>query len=127
MMNLVYGNASQALFTDNEKAYNSNPNEMKSQDSVFIEQVRMSTYYQDNPWQTLTYSQKFDHIPILGGDINPNQGPGYRPGNTYENYLRTKTQSPTSKPTSAPITSAPSTQAPVQQLKQHKKDDCVIC
>jgi hypothetical protein len=51
----------------------------------------MSTYYQDNPWDILTYSKKYDGgIPVMGGEINPNQKPGYRPGNTYSAFSQTK-------------------------------------
>lgn len=108
MSKLVASNISQALFNENEKLVGSvdkkqqqfsflgniNPiyaddYDMKSQIPAFLEQSRMSTYYQDNPWKILTYSKKYDEgIPIMGGSINPTQNPGYKPGNTYENSLK---------------------------------------
>ncbi len=108
MSKLVASNISQALFNENEKLIGSvdkkqqqfsflgnidpiyaDDYNMKSQTPAFLEQTRMSTYYQDNPWNILTYSKKYDgNIPIMGGKINPTQSPGYKPGNTYENSLK---------------------------------------
>ena len=51
---------------------------------AFLEQSQLSTYYQDNPWEILTSSNKFG-VQTPGGDIIPDQPPGYRPGNTLTN------------------------------------------
>ena len=53
---------------------------------AFLNQSRMSTFMQDNPWETLTYSQKYAGIKPLGGDISPNAPPGYQPGNILKSY-----------------------------------------
>jgi len=53
---------------------------------AFLEQAHMSTLYQDNPWPILTASNKFGVI-TPGGDLIPNQPPGYRPMNTLSNNL----------------------------------------
>ena len=50
---------------------------------VMLNQYRMSAYYQDNPWPTLLYSNQYG-LPVMGGNINPNQGSGSRPGNVYK-------------------------------------------
>lgn len=70
------GNLTQTLFKLNELEYKDNEKQMSS----FISQSRMSTYYQDNPWGILTSSEKYG-LPTLGGKINPNNPPGYKPGN----------------------------------------------
>lgn len=110
MDRLVASNVSQTLFNEDEKTNgtlslkeeqkfsflgNINPiyandQNMKAITPIFLDQSRLSTYYQDNPWNILTYSRQFDNIPIMGGDINPSQSPGYRPGNTYENAVKGK-------------------------------------
>lgn len=62
---------------------NSNPNtysNMSQQMPSFLSQARMSTYYQNNPWGVLMDNKKYGVEP-LGGDVNPNLPPGYRPGN----------------------------------------------
>jgi len=55
-------------------------NNMHSQMPAFLDQAHMSTWYQDNPWETLTYTKKFG-TPPMGGNIDPHQPPGYKPGN----------------------------------------------
>ncbi len=104
---VIAGNITQTLFKQNEKlivpsnsvsaAYqnlsslsgiNSMPqeiNNMQSQMPAFISQAHLSTWYQDNPYSTLTYSAKYG-VPVLGGNIDPTQPPGHKPGNTYLNY-----------------------------------------
>ena len=62
---------------------NSDPqpsNNMKDQMPAFLSQARMSTFYQDNPWSTLTSSKKYG-VDTMGGEVIPDQPPGYRPGN----------------------------------------------
>jgi hypothetical protein len=103
------GNISQTLFKQNEKlivpsdsvsvsfqnlaslsGINSMPqeiNNMKTQMPAYLSQAHLSTYYQDNPWQTLMYSTKYG-VPVPGGNIDPTQPPGYKPGN----ILRSSTQ-----------------------------------
>jgi hypothetical protein len=46
----------------------------------FINQSRLSTYFQDNPWPTVTFAQQFG-VAALGGRVNPTLTPGGRPGN----------------------------------------------
>jgi len=55
-------------------------NDMKEQMPAFLQQARLSTYYQDNPWPILTASNK-NGVPTMGGDLIPDQPPGHRPGN----------------------------------------------
>lgn len=67
---------------------NSMPQEidnMKELMPAYLNQAHLSTYYQDNPYDTLLYSSKFG-VPVPGGNIDPNQPPGHRPGNTYVKY-----------------------------------------
>jgi hypothetical protein len=69
---------------------NSMPQEidnMHSQMPAFLNQAHLSTYYQDNPFGTLSYSTKYG-VPVPGGNIDPTQPPGHKPGNTYSNYLK---------------------------------------
>ena len=106
---LVGQNISQTLFKQNEhlvvpsdsvsvafqslsalSGINSIPQElntMQSQMPVFISQAHLSTWYQDNPFDTLTYSKPYG-VPPMGGNIDPTQPPGHKPGNTYSNYLK---------------------------------------
>lgn len=50
---------------------------------AFINQSRLSTYFQDNPYETLTYSNKFQ-VPTLGGVAAKSHGSGHRPGNSFD-------------------------------------------
>lgn len=59
----------------------SQDDEMKKLTPAFVEQANLSTWYQSNPWQILTDSSKYDVAP-LGGPVDFEQPPGYRPGNT---------------------------------------------
>ena len=53
--------------------------------NTFMDQARMSVYYQNNPWGILKNSRKYGYKgPTLGGVIRGNQPPGYLPGNTIE-------------------------------------------
>lgn len=102
------GNLSQLLFRQNEKKSGSNevkplapllektnPYEWNTQSltkaengesqrfNMYMDQARMSTYYQDNPWEGLQHSNKHGYQgPTLGGEIRGNIPPGYLPGNT---------------------------------------------
>ena len=116
------GNLSQLLFRENEKKSGSNkvkplapllektnPYEWNNQYlpqgedgetqrfSMFMDQARMSTYYQDNPWETLQHSSKNGYKgPSLGGNIRGNIPPGYVPGNTLtkpNNYVSSQMSS----------------------------------
>ncbi len=51
---------------------------------AYLSQVRMSNYYQDNPYDVLMFGKKYGTDNILGGSINPNVKPGSKPGNTYK-------------------------------------------
>ncbi len=51
----------------------------KGQLKALINQSRMSTYYQDNPFGVLSFSNKFG-IDTLGGPIDGSVGSGHRPG-----------------------------------------------
>lgn len=55
-------------------------NDMERLMPAYLQQAHLSTYYQDNPWETLTYSNKFN-LPNMGGNLNPRQSPGHKPGN----------------------------------------------
>lgn len=69
---------------------NSNSDTMSDMSSImpaYLSQARMSNYYQDNPFDVLSNNTKYG-MPVLGGNINPTQPPGAKPGNTYENYMK---------------------------------------
>ena len=53
---------------------------------AYINQSRMSTMYQDNPWPTLMFSTRFGLEP-MGGEINGSIPPGHRPGNTLNQNM----------------------------------------
>ena len=100
------GNLSQMIFRDNEKGLKdvkplaplleqSNPydwNMITTQSKedgydnrfqAYMKQARMSTYYQDNPWEVLQFSGKHGYQgPQMGGQIRGNIPPGHMPGNT---------------------------------------------
>jgi len=105
MTSVIGGNLSQTLFNQNMKTLKLEPeasstamkfanmksiaglNAIESQDEelrtltpAFIEQANLSTWYQSNPWGILTASSKYGVTP-LGGPVNLEQPPGYRPGN----------------------------------------------
>ena len=56
------------------------PQGFDNQQPAYLNQSRLSTYYQDNPWATLQFSSKFGLSP-MGGEVNPTLTPGSRPGN----------------------------------------------
>lgn len=55
----------------------------ENQMPAYLNQVRLSNYYQDTPWPVLQFSQEFGLSP-MGGQLNPNLPPGRRPGNTLK-------------------------------------------
>jgi hypothetical protein len=99
---VIGANISQMMFYQNEKSVvpsdsvsaafqnlsalsgiNSMPqisNDMAKQMPAFLQQARLSMYYQNNPWNILTSSNKFG-VPTMGGDLIPDQPPGSNPGN----------------------------------------------
>jgi len=106
---VIGANLSQMLFKQDEKlsagggqsvayaftnlsslgAINSMPqelNDMQSQFPAYLSQSHLSTYYQDNPYPILTASNKFG-VETMGGEIDAFQAPGYRPGNTFHNFV----------------------------------------
>lgn len=64
---------------------NQNTNEIEEQMPIYLKQAHISTYYQDNPWDILTFSHKFG-LPTMGGALDGNQPPGYRPGYLLSNH-----------------------------------------
>jgi hypothetical protein len=108
---LVSANLSQMTFKQNEKLIepvkenmfsskynnmltlsdvNSNFDTISDMSSImpaYLSQARMSNYYQDNPFDVLSSGIKYG-VTISGGNINPTQPSGSKPGNTYENYLK---------------------------------------
>jgi len=67
-------NVSQTLFNADQKLASEGDNL-----TAYLNQARISTFYQDNPFQILSSSDKFN-IPTLGGKIDGSQGSGSRPG-----------------------------------------------
>ena len=53
---------------------------MGVQEQAYINQARMSTYYQDNPFATLDFASQFG-LNVMGGSVRGNLGSGSRPGN----------------------------------------------
>jgi hypothetical protein len=95
MTGSVYGNLSQTLFEQNEQLIQKAPKNAQQQFTLisdqpdsnmkqimpaFLSQAHLSTYYQDNPWDTLSVSEKYG-LPTLGGSLDKTQPPGHRPGN----------------------------------------------
>ncbi len=91
---LKYGpmNISQSLFNTDEKVAKES-----GLTNAFINQAKISTYYQDNPYGTLSYSDKFS-VPTLGGPIT-SQGSGHRPGNVFKGQQVYEYQASTKEPT----------------------------
>jgi hypothetical protein len=101
---VIGGNITQTLFNQNEQlivpsdsvstafqnltalsGVNSMPeqiNNMQSQMPAYLSQAHLSTWYQDNPWETLMYGMKHGGVSALGGNLDLEQPPGHRPGNT---------------------------------------------
>lgn len=71
-------NVSQMLFLEDQAK--SFPGDTKDMTKAYLDQSRLSTYYQDSPWQVLTFPTQFN-LNALGGPINGLQPPGSRPGN----------------------------------------------
>ncbi len=72
-------NITQTLFLENERSIKENSDSSTSLMPAYIQQARMSTYFQDSPCAILLASQKYGLEP-LGGPVT-NQPNGYRPGN----------------------------------------------
>jgi hypothetical protein len=109
---VLAGNITQTLYQQNEKqivpndsfelAYKNlhnlsdinvipQENTLKEQMPAYIKQAHLSTWYQDNPWETLTFSKKYG-LPTMGGNIDPNLPPGHQPGNTLRAASNRKQQ-----------------------------------
>ena len=57
----------------------------KGQWSAFMNQARLSTFYQDNPWEVLKHSKMNGYDgKQLGGKVRGWVPPGYIPGNTID-------------------------------------------
>ncbi len=72
-------NLSQSLFQIDEKLVGPSKN-FGQEFPSFINQSKLSTYFQDNPWPTVTFTNQFGMSP-MGGPINYKLGPNSRPGN----------------------------------------------
>ena len=86
-MNVSTLNLSQSLFQLDEKMMsnqNQQTKQMGEQFVPYLNQSRLSTYYQNNPWPTVSFATKFGLEP-LGGPINYTLSPGYQPGNIITN------------------------------------------
>ncbi len=95
-------NISQILFRQNEKLIKpineiyykdvatlpgivpvlSETDEMSKIMPAFISQSRLSTYYQNKPFEVLNSSVKYGVEP-MGGPVNSSNGSGYLPGTSY--------------------------------------------
>jgi hypothetical protein len=76
-------NISQSLFQLDEKlSQQPKGPDFTPEFNAFINQSRVSTYYQDNPWQSLQFSGQFG-LPTMGGPINYGIGAGSKPYNPY--------------------------------------------
>ncbi len=62
----------------------SETDEMNKIMPAFIAQSRLSTYYQNNPFEILNSSKKYGMEP-LGGPVNSSRGSGYFPGTSNAN------------------------------------------
>ena len=56
-------------------------NSIEDEIPAYLAQAKLSTLYQDSPWNILSASNKYG-MPTMGGDIDPSLPPGHRPGNT---------------------------------------------
>jgi hypothetical protein len=132
MNTVVAGNLSETLFNQNEKLIKQSKNtpqgfsnnnlsglqfgmdsDMDKQMPAYLSQSHLSTWYQNNPWEILTSSQKYG-LPIMGGELTKDQGPGNQPGNVLRQPASNISSAPRRKPSRAlesPTDSAP-TQAP---------------
>ncbi len=70
-------NLSQSLFQFDENLVAPSKN-FSQEFPVFMNQSKISTYFQDNPYSTLTFVNQFGMSP-LGGSINYNIGSGSKP------------------------------------------------
>ncbi len=60
----------------------SETDEMRKIMPAFIAQSRLSTYYQDKPFDILNSSKKYGMEP-MGGPVNSSMGSGYFPGTSH--------------------------------------------
>lgn len=72
-------NITQTLFMQDERVIRDSSDSSTSLMPAYIQQARMSTYFQDSPCAILLASHKYGLEP-LGGPVT-NQPNGYRPGN----------------------------------------------
>ncbi len=111
-MNAVGYNITQSLFKENEKlvvpndsfstmyqnlktlsdinSMPQNSTNMSDQMPIYLKLAGLSTWYQNNPWETLNYSKKFD-LPILGGQVyekNNIQVPNESRRENFENLVK---------------------------------------
>jgi len=71
-------------FNWNSKSFDT-PDGEQGRFQMFLNQARMSTYFQDHPWDTLEHAKKFGYQGNqLGGNIRGELPPGYLPGNTIK-------------------------------------------
>jgi hypothetical protein len=61
-------------------------NNMQNQMPAYLQQAHLSTWYQDNPWETLMYSKNYG-VPPMGGNLEVDQPPGHKPGNTLRQNI----------------------------------------
>lgn len=61
-----------------------NSENMQSLMPAYLQQAHLSTWFQDNPWETLTYTRKYG-VPPMGGNLDTKLPPGYKSGNTLSN------------------------------------------
>jgi len=82
-------NISQMLFTVDEQLMQKSNigNGISGQMPAYVNQARLSTYYQDNPFGTLLFSTKFCLDP-MGGNVNDANGSGSRPGSRANQPLK---------------------------------------
>ena len=65
----------------------------KNRFNIYMDQARMSTFYQDNPWKELQHSEKHGYVgPTLGGNIRGDIPPGSLPGNTIKPNAEVKSR-----------------------------------
>lgn len=90
-------NISQILFKLDEKTSESGTKEAITK--AYLNQSKLSTYYQDNPYQVLSFVNQFN-MSAPGGKISNNQGSGARPQNTFVNYQKAhgEVRQPTAEP-----------------------------
>jgi hypothetical protein len=53
--------------------------------TAYLNQSRLSTYYQDHPYGVLSFVNQFN-MTAPGGNISSDQGSGAKPNNTFAKY-----------------------------------------